>query len=107
MDEARALRHMKTKKQATSDVASVRYVGGRVMRLNHGVWSDGRARSRRVAIRIAPYSKAWLEVCRMRPALAPILALGERVTVSIGGSDLIVEPGAATVLTPSARRALR
>jgi len=107
VDEARALRHMKNKKQAKSDVATVRYVGGRVMRLHHGGWSDGRARSRRSAVKVAPYSKAWLAIRKMRPDLAPILALGERVTVSLGDTDLVVEPGAASSLTAAARRALR
>ena len=98
---------MKNKKQAKSDVATVRYVGGRVMRLHHGGWSDGRARSRRSAVKVAPYSKAWLAIRKMRPDLAPILALGERVTVSLGDTDLVVEPGAASSLTAAARRALR
>ncbi len=107
MKEAKVLRHMKYKKQAASDVAFVRYVGGRVMRLKSGRWEDGAPGNKTRVVRIAPYSSAWLEIRRLHPWLAPILALGERVMVSVKGVDLIVEPGASKTLSRTDRRSLR
>ncbi len=103
--DAKAVKHLKAKKRAESDVAEIRYVAGRAMRFVHGRWQDQAYRAGMETIRVAPYSKAWLQVVKIRPELSKALSLGDRVLVVVAGVAVEVEPGAPAKL--SAKHAAR
>lgn len=107
VEEAKVVRHFKSKKTANSDVRGVRYVAGRVMRLLGGIWTDEAATSGKRELRVEPYSAAWLEIRRLQPDLGPILGLGERVKFAVGDVVVIVTSGGKSALTSSDRARLK
>jgi Ca-activated chloride channel family protein len=65
-----------------------RQVGGRTFHLDGGVWSDIRPAGSRREVTVESYSKAYFDLLKQLPELAPIMGLGDQVTVV--GRDLIV-----------------
>jgi Ca-activated chloride channel family protein len=97
--QARAMKHYQAKTTTEEDSGALRRVGGRAFRWSRGAWVDTDLRDGVETIRVAPYSPGWWKVVELRPDLKAILALGERVVVSLGDLAVEVAPGAAQTLS--------
>ncbi len=94
VEEAKAVRLLKDKERAGSEVTGVKYVAGKVFSYRAGQgWVDRAYTSGLKEVRIAPFSDAWIATVTAIPKLKEMLALGERVTVRLGAYALIVAPG--------------
>ena len=105
--DAKVVKHLKSKKRAESDVAEIRYVAGRAMRFVDGRWLDQAYRPGMETIRVAPYSKGWLQVVRIRPELSKVLSLGDAVVVVVSGVAVEVSAGAPAELSKEHAARLR
>ncbi len=106
VDNAKVVKHLKDKQTAGGDVATVRYADGRVFRWDGQAWLDTAHRAGMPEVRVAPFSPAWVELAQLRPDLKKALALGERVTVVVGGVAVVVAPDGAKALSASDKQRL-
>ncbi|MEZ4266964.1 MAG: VIT domain-containing protein [Myxococcota bacterium] len=97
--KAKVLKHYQAKTTTEDDSRSVRQVGGHAFRQRGDTWVDTALRDGVETIQVAPYSPGWWRVVELRPELRSILAMGERVIVSLGDVAVEVQPGAARELT--------
>jgi Ca-activated chloride channel homolog len=68
---------------------ALRSVGDRSFVQRDGAWVDTRAQDSARRVRIAPYSSGYFALLRALPALGPMLALGDAVTVA--GRSVVLE----------------
>lgn len=98
VDAAQAVRHMKDKERAGSDVRGVKYVAGHVFTYRGDRWVDESVGGALETVAVAPYSAAWMALARALPWLRDAFALGEQVTVRVGRYALVVGAGGAATL---------
>lgn len=89
--------------------AKQRRAAGRVMRLENGIWTDGRAKGSNREVTVKTYSKAYFDLLKQIPELAKLAGVGEQVTVvgrgvvvnirSGTGSELLTEPELKRIAT--------
>jgi Ca-activated chloride channel family protein len=96
---AKTLQRMKDKSTADSEVASVRHASGRAFYFRGDAWVDTTFDAKLQVLRIAPYTKAWLQIAAANASLRPALALGERVSIVVGKWVLVVAPGGKSALS--------
>ncbi len=83
----------RTEVLASSTAVQTRRAGGRTLVLRSGVWTDvGHSDSLRV-VDVAPFSAAYFELIRARPALREALAAGESVLLAGRRVSLRVRDG--------------
>ena len=102
VDTAKAVRRLKDKDRAGSEVSAVRQASGRVFsyRGERG-WIDNDASAGLTEIVIAPYSRAWVQLAQTLPALKDALGLGDRVSLRHGKLLITVRAGGLEVLDPA------
>ncbi|MCB9733883.1 MAG: VWA domain-containing protein [Deltaproteobacteria bacterium] len=98
VDAAKAVRHMKEKDRATSDVRGVKYVAGRVFTFRGDRWVDESATGGLEEVAVAPYSAAWMKLASEIAWLRDAFALGENVTVRVGRYKVVVRAGGEATL---------
>jgi Ca-activated chloride channel family protein len=104
---AKTVKNLKEKRDATSDVATVKHAGGRVFTWRGSRWVDAAYKPGLTPLEIAPYSKAWLQLAAKSADLKAALALGEAVIIVVGKTAIIVREGGKTELTDAELRALK
>jgi Ca-activated chloride channel family protein len=77
---------------ADADATSARRLGGRLLRLENGVWTDGRSTTGKRTLRVKAMSDAWFALVRELPELKEMLSVGERVRIA--GRLLVIEVAA-------------
>ncbi|TNF31962.1 MAG: VWA domain-containing protein [Deltaproteobacteria bacterium] len=98
VDAAKAVRRLKEKDRAGTEVSAVRRVSGRVFSFRAGRgWVDNDATGAEDIV-IAPYSLAWMTLAAELPSLKDALALGDQVTLKIGKLTVVVRAGGETKL---------
>jgi Ca-activated chloride channel family protein len=86
--------------------AAVRHVSRRLFVLRDGCWTDVGFNASLKVVKLAPYGAAYFELVRRLPALAPYLALGERVILAGDGVALELAPDGAQALSAREMQAL-
>ena len=79
-----------------STAAPTRHVNDRLFVLRDGTWTDIRFERSLKVVEVEAFSPAYFELVRRLPALAPYLALGDRVLVAGDGLAVKVGPGGRT-----------
>jgi Ca-activated chloride channel family protein len=72
---------------------SVKRAGGRMFRLDRGVWTDIAHSDSLRLVSVAPYSAAYFSLARALPELSQVLAMGESLVVAGRRLSIRVVPG--------------
>ncbi|MCA9523559.1 MAG: trypsin, partial [Myxococcales bacterium] len=77
-----------------------RFASGRSFELKSGGWVDARFRSSMKSVKIKYMSSAYFSLLKLHPELKAALQLGERVTIVIGATAVVVGTDGESALTP-------
>ena len=111
-EAARAAAEQRAAKSvAALDVSTAgesRTVGTRRFQLVNGVWTDARSTDSLRVVRVKPYSALYFDLMQRIPDLAPIFALGDRVSVAGRGVAILLdENGLEKADAPTLQRIAR
>jgi len=98
---AKTLKRYKDKSTDDSAVRTVRNASGRAFHFTGGAWTDTLYKKGMKTVKVAPYSKAWLQLAKANPKLRAAMALGEKVVIVVGKWALIIDPSGKKALSAS------
>ena len=78
------------------EVAAIKNIGGRVLAMRKGVWTDIAHHDSLKVTTIAPFSPAWFALAKARPALAEALSAGSPLILAGTRASLKVMDGGVT-----------
>ena len=83
---------------AAPAASGVKRQAGRVFHLVGGTWTDAGYPNRMRVTAIAPYSRAYFDLVRMLPEIAPYLSVGEEVLIAGQRIGIRIGPGGTSEL---------
>ena len=91
---------------AAPAASGVKRQAGRVFHLVGGTWTDAGYPNRMRVTAVAPFTRAYFDLVRMLPEIAPYLSVGEEVLIAGQRVGIKIGPGGTSQLGPSDLSAL-
>jgi Ca-activated chloride channel family protein len=91
---------------APASGGGVRHLGGRVFRRAGSTWTDAGHADRMRVTAVEPYSRAYFDLVRMLPEIAPYLTVGEEVLIAGQRLSIRIGTGGISAWGPSDLSAL-